>query len=180
MEQRGPWTRHSSRSCSNSRFRVQSDEVTRPDGQRGTYHWVHAPDQVRVAALVDGHLLVVEQFHYLMGPLWQLPGGAVDEEDAGPLAAARRELAEETGYHGGMWDSHGSVYPLPGLTDCQVHLWRADSPISGPAKPESTEKDLRVHHVPLPEAATAIQRGLLRCAPSAALVLSLIAQGHGP
>lgn len=81
-------------------FQVRRDEVTGPDGRRGGYDWVQAPDQVRVAALVEGQLLLVEQYHYLAGALWQLPGGSVDPDDDA-LTAARRELAEETGYHGG-------------------------------------------------------------------------------
>ncbi|MFC7304563.1 NUDIX domain-containing protein [Streptomyces monticola] len=179
MEQRGPWTRHNGRqSCSNPRFSVGRDEITAPDGRRGDYHWVDVPDQVRVAALVDGRLLVVEQFHYLAGPLWQLPGGAVDPSDADPLAAARRELAEETGRHGGTWTGQGSLYPLPGVTGCRVHLWRAEHTAAGPTAREPGEADLRVRHVPLTEAASAVRNGLLRCAPSAALVLALVAESR--
>jgi ADP-ribose pyrophosphatase len=133
---------------------------------------------VRVAAVVDGHLLVVEQFHYLAGPLWQLPGGAVDPTDADPRAAAQRELAEETGYHGGTWSGHGFLYPMPGLTDCRIHLWRADSLSPGTTAPESAEADLKVRHIPLHEATAAVHKGLLRCAPSAALVLALVTQSH--
>lgn len=152
------------------RFQAHRDEVTGPDGRRGDYDWVQAPDQVRVAALVDGQLLLVEQYHYLAGALWQLPGGAVDPDDDDALSAARRELAEETGYHGGTWIGHGFLHPLPGLTNCRVHLWRVDQPTSGPTAAESSEADLRV---PLPEAVAAVREGRLRCAPSAALVLSL-------
>ncbi|MDF5752183.1 NUDIX hydrolase [Spongiactinospora sp. TRM90649] len=175
MEQRGPWTRHSGTTPFHTpRFQVHHDQVTGPDGRPGDYDWVQAPDQVRVAALVDGGLLIVEQHHYLGGAMWQLPGGAVDPGDADPLAAARRELAEETGYHGGTWTGHGSLLPLPGLTDCSVHLWRVERPTPGPAAPESSEADLRVLRVPLPEAAAAVREGLLRCAPSAALVLLIV------
>ncbi|MER5996761.1 NUDIX hydrolase [Streptomyces viridosporus] len=174
MEQRGPWTRYGGTTPYRTpHFQVHRDEVTGPDGRRGDYDWVQAPDQVRVAALVDGQLLLVEQYHYLAGALWQLPGGSVDPDDDGALTAARRELAEETGYHGGTWTGHGFLHPLPGLTDCRVHLWRVDQPTSGPAAAEPSEADLRILRVPLPEAVAAIREGRLRCAPSATLVLSL-------
>ncbi|WP_143660477.1 NUDIX domain-containing protein [Streptomyces sp. JHA26] len=174
MEQRGPWTRHGGTMPYHTpHFQVHRDEVTGPDGRRGDYDWVQAPDQVRVAALVDGQILLVEQYHYLAGALWQLPGGSVDPDDDDTLTAARRELAEETGYRGGTWTGHGSLHPLPGLTDCRVHLWRVDQPTSGPAATEPSEADLRTLRVPLPEAVAAIREGRLRCAPSAALVLSL-------
>ncbi|MFD8276756.1 NUDIX domain-containing protein [Streptomyces flaveolus] len=174
MEQRGPWTRYDATTPYRTpRFQVHRDEVTGPDGRRGDYDWVQAPDQVRVAALVGGKLLLIEQYHYLAGVLWQLPGGSVDPGEDDALTAARRELAEETGYHGGTWIGHGFLHPLPGLTDCRVHLWHVDQPTSGSAATEASEADLKVLRVPLPEAVAAIREGRLRCAPSAALVLSL-------
>ncbi len=174
VEQRGPWTRHGGeRLLPVKHFGVRRDEVTRPDGERGLYDWVEMPDQVRIAAVVDGCLLVVEQYHYLVGRLWQLPGGALDPDDKDPQAAARRELAEETGYRDGTWTSHGHLFPLPGTTPVRVHLWRAEHLVPGPVAPEPGEADLRVHRVPLAEAARAAQDGRLRCAPSAALVLAL-------
>ena len=71
---------------------VRSDEVTHPGGGRITYDWVDAPSMVRVAALAgDGHVLLVEQTHYLPGEkLYQCPGGAIEPGES-PEAAARRE-----------------------------------------------------------------------------------------
>ncbi|WP_323186568.1 NUDIX hydrolase [Streptomyces sp. NBC_00878] len=139
---------------------------------------METPDQVRIAALVDGRLLVVEQYHYLVGPLWQLPGGAVDPDDEDPQAAARRELAEETGYRGGAWTSQGTLFPLPGATPARVHLWRAEHLNSGAAALEPSEADLRVHHVSLADAVRETLDGRVRCAPSAALILA-VAASHG-
>ncbi|MGI5372607.1 NUDIX domain-containing protein [Streptomyces iakyrus] len=174
MEQRGPWTRHGGEQLlSTAHFEVRRDEVTRPDGARGRYNWVQMPDQVRIAAVVDGCLLVVEQYHYLVGRLWQLPGGAVDPGDGNAQAAARRELAEETGYRDGTWTSLGHLFPMPGATPARVHLWRAEHLVLGPPDLEPGEADLRVHHVPLAEVVRATQDGRIRCAPSASLVLAV-------
>ncbi|WP_369214077.1 NUDIX domain-containing protein [Streptomyces flavofungini] len=180
MEKRGSWTRHSGeRLVSGEHFGVCRDEVTRPDGARGRYDWVEMPDQVRIAAVVDGCLLLVEQYHYLAGRLWQLPGGAVDPGDDSARAAARRELAEETGYRDGTWTSHGHLFPLPGLTPARVHLWRADHLVPGAARPEPGEADLRVHHVPLADAVRAARDGRMPCAPSAALVMTVASAPGG-
>ncbi|GGY97682.1 ADP-ribose pyrophosphatase [Streptomyces poonensis] len=153
---------------------VFRDEVIRPDGMDGTYDWVAVPDMVRVAALVDGDLLVAEQFHYLTGLMWQLPGGSVDPSDRDPLAAAQRELREETGYKGGLWTSYGAVNPLPGLTPARVHLWRAEHLVLGDAAPDPAEADLRLRRVSLRTAAQAVREGRLPCATSVALIRAIV------
>ncbi|MFC8145869.1 NUDIX domain-containing protein [Streptomyces paradoxus] len=173
-ERRGPWTRHGRVPlCATSRLTAYRDEVTLPHGGRGTYDWVQVPDQVRVAALVEGELLVVEQYHYLAGPMWQLPGGAVEPVDRSSCTAAQRELAEETGYRGGRWGDKGSLYVLPGLTPARVHLWSTIDPTPSRAAPERAEADLLVRHVSVEEAMVAVRDGRLQCAASAALVMML-------
>ncbi|MGW3123697.1 NUDIX domain-containing protein [Streptomyces sp. NPDC001107] len=176
METRGPWRRHRREQlCTTPRLTAYRDEITLPDGQSGHYDWVRVADQVRVAALVDGHLLVIEQYHYLTGTMWQLPGGNVDAEDRDSGTAARRELTEETGYRGGLWTSRGALHPLPGLTPARVHLWSAVGLGAGKAAPEPGEADLKVRHIPLGEAVRAACAGRIACASSAALVLAVAA-----
>ncbi|MGW6011684.1 NUDIX domain-containing protein [Streptomyces sp. NPDC055210] len=173
-EHRGPWLRHSrTRLHAASHLTAYRDEVTLPDGRAGHYDWVDVADQVRVAALVDGCLLVVEQYHYLSGPMWQLPGGSVEPDDEDSGTAARRELAEETGYFGGDWSKQGAPQPLPALTPARVHLWRATGLTPGTATPDPFETDLRIHHIPLEEALSAVRDGRIACAASAALVLAV-------
>jgi ADP-ribose pyrophosphatase len=152
------------------RLRVHSDQVLNPSGSRIGYDWVETDDQVRVAALVADRILVVEQHHYLVGPLLQLPGGRIEPNEE-VLASAKRELAEETGYHGGRWTSRGWLYPLPGLTTMRVHLWMVRNPRPGRPSLEPGEHDLRVHEIPIAEAVSAVAAGRVRCAPSAALIM---------
>lgn len=152
------------------RLRVRRDKVVNPSGSRIVYDWVETDDQVRVAAIVADRILVVEQHHYLVGPLLQLPGGRV-EPDEEVLDSAKRELAEETGYRGGRWTSRGWLYPLPGLTTMRVHLWLARNLRPGEPSLEPGEHDLRVREIRLSEAVSAVNAGRVRCAPSAALIL---------
>ncbi|WP_435273037.1 NUDIX domain-containing protein [Streptomyces parvulus] len=174
VEKRGPWARHGRVPlCATPRLTAYRDEVTLPHGERGTYDWVHVPDQVRVAALVNGALLVVEQYHYLAGPMWQLPGGSVDPADRSSRIAAQRELAEETGYRDGRWGDRGSLHALPGLTPARVHLWSTIDPAPSRAAPEPAEADMVVRRIPLHEAVSAVRDGRLRCAASALLVMML-------
>jgi ADP-ribose pyrophosphatase len=84
-------------------------------------------------------------------------------------------LRQETGWYGGRWTSHGSVFPLPALTPARVHLWSAQELEAGSAQPEPSERDIRVVALNLLSAVEAVHRGEIRCAASAALLLLLAA-----
>jgi ADP-ribose pyrophosphatase len=156
--------------------RIHIDEVIRPDGSHGKYDWVEMSDQVRVAALVDNKILLIEQHHYLVGRTLQLPGGQIERNET-DQEAARRELGEETGYRGGVWQRFGAVYPLPGLTTAQVHLWQARDLTAGPPEPEPYESDLEVRSMSVEAAVSAVRTGAIACAASATLILALAAAG---
>src|SRR5262245_59791281 len=173
MQQRGPWERIASELVFESEhFTAYRDQVRRPDGKVGSYDWVSVPDQVRVAALFGNSLLLVDQYHYLIGPTLQLPGGSLEEGELSE-EAARRELQQETGYAGGVWTSHGRLSPIPGLTPSRVHIWSAQDLAAGPTMPDSSERDLRTLLVPLDSARRAVLAGRVLCAASAALILLL-------
>jgi 8-oxo-dGTP pyrophosphatase MutT (NUDIX family) len=170
-EPASPWQTLSSEVVfSTRRLRVSRDQVINPNGDEVDYDWVATDDQVRVAAIIADRILVVEQHHYLAGPLLQLPGGRIEPGEE-VLASAKRELAEETGYRGGRWTSRGAVFPLPGLTNTRVHLWVARNLRPGAPSLEPGEHDLRVHEMRLAEAVSAVAEGRIQCAPSAALIL---------
>jgi len=55
----------------------------------------------------------------------ELPAGRLDKDGEEPLAAARRELAEEIGKAADRWEPLGSFFSSVGMTDEQVHLFLA-------------------------------------------------------
>ncbi|HLP40213.1 MAG TPA: NUDIX hydrolase, partial [Fibrobacteria bacterium] len=65
-------------------------------------------------------------------------GGCPEGED--PLAAARRELKEETGYEAARWDYLGPVALSNSATDETGHLYLARDLTQGEPEPEGTEQ----------------------------------------
>jgi ADP-ribose pyrophosphatase len=175
MQHKGPWDKIASEPIlTTQHFRVYRDRVKRPDGVIGQYDWVAAPDQVRVAALVGDSLLLVDQYHYLVGQTLQLPGGNLEGRESSE-DAARRELQQETGYSGGDWISHGFVSPLPALTPARVHLWSVRNLTRTTASPEPSESDLRIVELAIQAAKEAVLAGRVQCAASASLIQQVLA-----
>jgi ADP-ribose pyrophosphatase len=73
----------------------------------------------------DGHVPLVQQYKHGAGRLcYDLPAGYLDANEE-PLAAAQRELLEETGYVSDDWQHLGSVVLDTNRSDARAHLFLA-------------------------------------------------------
>ncbi|HEY2778732.1 MAG TPA: NUDIX hydrolase [Gaiellaceae bacterium] len=111
---------------------------------------VHAP--VAAVVAVDRHdrLTLVRQHRVPVGvSMLELPAGFIEAGES-PLDAAHRELAEETGLHGGEWAELATFFTSAGFTDEAVHLFVATGLEPGEARPDEDE-ELEVARFPLTE-----------------------------
>ncbi|MGC9529677.1 MAG: NUDIX hydrolase [Candidatus Bipolaricaulaceae bacterium] len=107
--------------------------VSTPRGQREV---VDHPGAVAVAVRnAAGKLLLVRQHRPGANrPLWEIPAGTLEPGER-PLAAARRELAEETGLAADRLRYLGTIYPTPGYGAERIFLFAAQA--TGTAAPQA-------------------------------------------
>jgi 8-oxo-dGTP pyrophosphatase MutT (NUDIX family) len=130
-------------------FRSRVFDVTRrrrveasPEGRAGEFYVLEAPDWVNVVALTpDRQLVLVEQWrHGVERTTLEIPGGMVDPGE-GALEAAKRELAEETGYSAPAWSRLGVIDPNPAIQANRCHTYLAeDATRAGTARFDGHER----------------------------------------
>jgi 8-oxo-dGTP pyrophosphatase MutT (NUDIX family) len=157
----GPWVRHSRATVyENAWIQVHHDEVARPDGSPGIYGVVHFRARAVGAVVVDGEgrILLVGQHRYTLDRYsWEIPeGGSPWDED--PLAGAKRELAEETGFTARTWRELIRFTLSNSATDEEGVMFVATDLEAGPASPDPSE-ELRVRWVGLERALAMVASG---------------------
>ena len=135
---------------------LRVDRVQLPHGPvLDEYHVVEYPDWVCVVALTPAReVVMVEQYRYGIDRMsLEFPAGAIDPGED-PLAAAQRELLEETGYEADRWTRLGALAVEPTRHTNHGHIYIAHD-VQQVAEPDLDEaEDLTTHLMPamrLPE-----------------------------
>lgn len=106
-----PWTTLSRETLLNSPpfLRVERHRVALPDGRViDDWQWIVTPDYINVVAVTEaGQFVLMRQTKYAVEGLSLAPVGGYLEPGEEPLAAAMRELREETGYESDSWEYLG-------------------------------------------------------------------------
>jgi ADP-ribose pyrophosphatase len=103
--------------------------------------------------------------------LWELPAGRIDSGEKA-LAAAKRELLEETGYTAANWRRIFNFYASPGFVAETMSVYLATGLRAGIAQPEADEV-IQKRMVPLAAAVGMVLGGTIRDAKTISSVLWL-------
>lgn len=116
------------------------DTVRLPDGREATREYVRHPGAVMVIAqLEDGRLVLERQYRYpVHNVMIEFPAGKLDAGEA-PLACAKRELREETGYTAAAWAHAGVMHPVISYSTEFIDIWFAKGLVAGERKLDAGE-----------------------------------------
>ncbi|MEA1960225.1 MAG: NUDIX hydrolase [Bacillota bacterium] len=140
-------------------IQVRVDQVRLPDGRVSTREVVeHAPAVAIVAVNDQDQIVLIRQYRKpVEQQMLEIPAGIMETGEL-PLEAAKRELAEETGWWGGVWKEVGSFYTAPGFTDEKIYLFMVTDMVQGERNLDEDEF-IELENVSLKTAQEYIQSG---------------------
>jgi len=145
-------------------FTVTTDTVTEPGGVTSTRDVIQHNGSVIILAVdasanpADPTILLERQYRHAAGRfLIELPAGRIEPGEA-PLAAARRELIEETGFRAKRWSRLVRYYASPGFLAETMQVFLAEEIRPGIAQPEPDEK-IELLQLPLSQVLAMIDKG---------------------
>lgn len=142
-------------------YTVRQDRVELPDGRIIDDYFVSVrPDVVLILALTeDEQVPLVRQYkHGVQKVLLELPGGFIDAGET-PLEAAKRELAEETGFAAEEFQLLGQVHDNPTKDTTTDYLFLATQALEKYEQSLDQYENISVELVPLQELPSLIVRG---------------------
>jgi 8-oxo-dGTP pyrophosphatase MutT (NUDIX family) len=170
-----PWTTLATRIVyANSWLRLREDKVIRPDGQEGIYGVVEMPASVGIVALSGAdEVALVTQWRYTLGRMSaEIPTGGSEQSDPDLLAAARRELREETGLTARSWRGLGFVDNSNGVSTDTAHMFLATGLVAGPDAQDPEER-ITLSWLPFGQAVAQVLAGSITESVSVAAILKV-------
>jgi ADP-ribose pyrophosphatase len=145
-------------------FRVVRDRIIEPGGKEGVRDVVRHNGSAVILAVdnskskKDPWIVMERQYRHAANRfLWEVPAGKLDAGED-PLAGAKRELEEETGYRAKKWTELVEYYASPGFLGESMKVFLAEGLVAGDARPEEDEL-IEVRLVKLSELLATIENG---------------------
>lgn len=155
---------------------VRSDVVRMPDGSEAKRDVVGHSGAVAILALDErDRVVTVRQYRHPVGDfLLELPAGLLDVAGEPALAAAKRELFEETALTADDWSVLVDLHTSPGMTDEAIRVFLArglhEVATEDRFEAEHEETTMTVQRYPLEQLALMAVSGELTNGPAVAAV----------
>ena len=111
------WTTNKSEFVIDNKWlKVRADKCTMPGGRIvEPYYVLEYPNWINVFGITtENKVVLVKMYRHGIGQtVVELPSGTIESTDKSPMAAAKRELLEETGYTSDNFIQTGVVSPNP-------------------------------------------------------------------
>ncbi len=139
-------------------FSVYTDTVIEPGSSKANTRDVIRHNGSIVVLAVDDtgnpddpEIILIRQYRHAAGQfLLELPAGRIDAGEA-PLAAAKREMTEETGFRARRWKLLTKYFASPGFLGEWMQIYLARDLREGQATPEDDEQ-IEIVRMPLSQA----------------------------
>ena len=145
-----------------SKFDIELKGVVGRSGERFEKPYIRHPGAVvLIPETSDGGLILIENKRFAIEQfLIEVPAGTLHWGEE-PLAAAHRELEEETGWKAGRCIPILTYYSAPAFTDEVMHVFLAQDLERGQWSPDDDE-EIRVHIYSASEVETLEREGKIR------------------
>ena len=140
-------------------LKVTRDRIKLPDGSESVRELIRHPGAVVILPLLpDGRVLLERQFRYPNDRVFiEFPAGKIDPGED-PLASAKRELEEETGYTAKEWNFVCTIHNAIAYSDEHLDIFLARDLTAGEAKLDEGEF-LELFTATVPELLELVRKG---------------------
>jgi len=107
-------------------IRLVARDLVLPNGRKTKFHIVLHPGAVAIVPVhSNGDVVLLRQFRPSIGEeIYEIPAGTIEKGEA-PLATAKREIIEETGFKAKQWSKIAEFYTAPGFCTELMHVYLA-------------------------------------------------------
>jgi ADP-ribose pyrophosphatase len=128
-------------------IRLVDRDLVLPNGRRTTFSIVEHPGAVAIVPVhANGDVVLLKQFRPSIGlEIYEIPAGTIEKGEA-PLATAKREIIEETGFRAKEWAKIAEFYTAPGFCTELMHVYvaRGLSPASAEGDADEVIRPVRM------------------------------------
>jgi ADP-ribose pyrophosphatase len=157
------------------RLWIEQRTVQLPNGLLREKVIVHPSNAVAILPIDGDRCKLIRQYRYAIDDyILEAPAGAL-EKDEEPLAAAGRELIEETGFAARTIEPRGFIITTPGYTDEKIYLYEAHGLIPSQEYGKDEDEVIEVVDVAVTDLSSMVRDGTI----TDAKTICLIFRCHG-